>query len=788
MTDEGLATAAVDADGIVAGWSTRAGNLLGWSTEQVIGRPAAGLLAAALPVQARDAVNARAPWDGQVVVLHRDGHRVEVRLRAYPVAGAGERTQWFVLGSPAAGAPWESGGSDVGMMLDWAFTQSPLHLGLVDTELRHLRLNEVTWRAFGLGAEADGLGRPLTDLLPGVGLGLTPDFEAGQELLHEVIRTGIPARNKHVIKPPGELREQVWEIVISAVKDPTGRARGAFEVAVDVTEQHLARERLALVNDASTRIGGTLDVTRTAEELVEVTIPRLADSVAVDLLECVLHGDEPVTGPIAGTAPARRIASGSVETSNPENLLQAGQMISYPARSPAATALATGQGAMYDKTMVVPVRARGATLGLATFVRHQRPEPFAADDLILAEEIVARAAVCIDNARRYSRERAAALTLQRSLLPHRLPRQAAVDVAYRYLPAGSHVAVGGDWFDVIRLSGSRVGLVVGDVVGHGTHAAATMGRLRTAVRTLADLDLPPDELLTRLDDVVTRLVAEEGTSPDDGAITDLTATCLYAVYDPVTRHASLARAGHPYPALVSPDGVATFLDLPAGPPLGLGGLPFEAVELDLPEGSLLVLYTDGLIESRHRDIQTRLDELLAVLTMTHRPVADTADAAPVLESVCDTMIKTMLTDRPTDDVAFLLARTHTLDADRIATWDLPADPAVVADARAGASRQLRTWGLGELAATTELVVSELVTNAIRHAEPPIQLRMILDDALICEVSDASSTAPHLRRAHRLDEGGRGLLLVAHLTERWGTRHTPTGKIIWTKQPLPATRR
>jgi serine phosphatase RsbU (regulator of sigma subunit)/anti-sigma regulatory factor (Ser/Thr protein kinase) len=438
----------------------------------------------------------------------------------------------------------------------------------------------------------------------------------------------------------------------------------------------------------------------------------------------------------------------------------------------------------FHSLMLVPLRARGATLGIAVFVRHRRPEPFEQDDLVLAEEIVARAAVCIDNARRYTRERATALTLQRSLLPRSLPRQAAVQVASRYLPAGTGVAVGGDWFDVIRLSGSRVGLVVGDVTGHGIRAAATMGQLRTAVRTLADIDLEPGELLTRLDDVVARLADEEGLPPDGDGITDLSATCLYAVYDPVTRRCSLARAGHPPPAVVTPDGTAEFLDLPANPPLGLGGLPFEEAETELPEGSLLVLYTDGLIESRQRDIDTGLTAMRKVLRDVRVGAGGPPHPAPSLESICDSLVDALLPERAEDDAALLVARTRALPADRIASWDLPAEPAVVAGARARAAGQLAAWGLEQLTFTTELIVSELLTNAIRHAQPPIQVRMILDDALSCEVSDGSSTAPHLRRAGGYDEGGRGLLLVASLAERWGSRPTRTGKTIWARQPLP----
>jgi serine phosphatase RsbU (regulator of sigma subunit)/anti-sigma regulatory factor (Ser/Thr protein kinase) len=430
--------------------------------------------------------------------------------------------------------------------------------------------------------------------------------------------------------------------------------------------------------------------------------------------------------------------------------------------------------------MAVPLSARGITLGVAVFARHRRPESFGEDDLLLAQEITARAAVSIDNARRYTRERETAVALQRTLLPQRLPRQAAVDVAFRYLPTAGRAGVGGDWFDVIPLSSARVALVVGDVVGHGIHASATMGRLRTAVRTLADVDVPPDELLTHLDDLVLRLSTD--SDADSGPRADRSdqaaesaggfgATCLYAVYDPVSRVCTLARAGHPPPAVVSPEGTVEFLDVPAGPPLGLGGLPFETAEYTLPEGSLLALYTDGLIESRDQDIDEGLTRLRKAL----------AQSTANLDDLCDTVLDTLPPERRTDDIALLIARTHALDTHHVATWDLPAAAAVVARARTLATDQLATWGLDDAAFVTELVVSELVTNAIRHAEPPIQLRLIHDRNLICEVTDASSTAPHLRRARTYDEGGRGLLLVAQLTQGWGTRQTDTGKTIWAEQ-------
>jgi anti-sigma regulatory factor (Ser/Thr protein kinase) len=311
-----------------------------------------------------------------------------------------------------------------------------------------------------------------------------------------------------------------------------------------------------------------------------------------------------------------------------------------------------------------------------------------------------------------------------------------------------------------------------------------MGRLRTAVRTLADVDLAPDELLTHLDDLVAHLAAE--AESEAGACgrpvgADLGATCLYAVYDPVTRRCTLARAGHPQPALVGPDGSVDFLTLPAGPPLGLGGMPFESCELELDEGSTLVLYTDGLIESRNHPIDLGIADLGRALADSG---LDADGRAASLENACDAVLKALLPEHPGDDVALLLARPQALAAENVATLDLPCDPAMVGQAREWTLGRLAAWGLEELSFATELVVSELVTNAIRYGSPPIRLRLIRDRTLICEVSDGSSTAPHLRRARIFDEGGRGLMLVLQLTTRWGTRQTATGKTIWTEQLIP----
>ncbi|WP_372411775.1 SpoIIE family protein phosphatase [Streptomyces luteireticuli] len=552
-----------------------------------------------------------------------------------------------------------------------------------------------------------------------------------------------------------------------------------------------ARRRLELLSEASTRIGTTLDVTRTARELAEMAVPRLADYVTIDLPEAVLRGDEPAS-------PARDLHRAVVHGIRDDcPFYPAGERLDLQPTTPQLPCLTGGRTVLepdlrsaagwiaqnrvnaqrilahnVHSLIAVPLLARGIALGIASFYRARDPAPFGDDDRALAQELATRAAICIDNARRYTREHAMVLALQHSLLPQGFPEQNAVEVAHRYLPAES--GVGGDWFDVIPLSGTRVALVVGDVVGHGLHAAATMGRLRTAARNFAELDLPPDEVLTHLDNLVARLDREEcGDDPFSGITGIIGATCLYVIYDPTSQWCTMARAGHLPPALVRPDGTVTFPDLPAGPPLGLGGLPFETAEFHLPEGSQLVLYTDGLLEDRDRDFDTAVEQLRAALAHPSRPPEDT----------CREVAERVVPRHPADDIALLVARTHALDPHRIASWDLPADPALVSSVRGAVTGRLTAWGLDEIAFDTELLLSELVTNAVRYGTGPIRVRLLYDRALTCEVADHSSTAPHLRHAATTDEGGRGLFLVARLSQAWGTRYTDDGKVIWAECPL-----
>ncbi|MFD3620733.1 SpoIIE family protein phosphatase [Streptomyces sp. NPDC058676] len=789
------ASATVDEHGTVTGWSEGAEHLLGYAATQILGRPVASLLAEQPTASDLQPFSELPRWHGALTLRHRDGHRVGTRVLAHHRTREDGTRDWLMISAVTGSRPHPDDDALMrqGLLLS-PFCATSVH----DTDLRMRWSNRASRGALGL-SDDEMRGLRLSDVLD------DPVVGEVERLMRRALETGEAQYMENHARAPGETREHAWSVHLYRLEDPDGRVLGVASTGHDMTEQYWARKRLQLIAEAGQRIGSTLDVTRTAQELADVAVPDLADFVSVDLLASLddLHEEAQVI-PAASSLALRRIAHRSVYPGSPEAVVRPGEVDEYPDGSPPVESLRSGRAVLrkvtepaiadwvaqdplrtsrirefgFHSVMAVPLSARGTTLGVAVFARHRHPEPFQQDDLVLAEELAARAAVCIDNALRYTRERGTAVTLQRSLLPRSLPDQAAVEVAFRYLPAGARAGVGGDWFDVIPLSGSRVALVVGDVVGHGIHASATMGRLRTAVRTLADIDLPPDELLTHLDDLVGHLAIEaEGTerrtAGDAETAGDVGATCLYAVYDPVSRHCTLARAGHPLPAVVSPDGTVELLDLPAGPPLGLGGLPFESVEIELREGSLLALYTDGLVESRDNDVDIGITRLCQTL----------AGPAASLDVLCDTVLGAVLPERPTDDVALLIARTRALDADQVAAWDVAPHPSAVAEVRKNAVARLEGWGLNDAAFITELVVSELVTNAIRHAQPPIQLRLIHDTSLICEVSDASNTAPHMRRARTYDEGGRGLLLVAQLTHRWGTRPTPSGKTIWAEQSI-----
>ncbi|MER5183394.1 SpoIIE family protein phosphatase [Streptomyces sp. NPDC002896] len=420
----------------------------------------------------------------------------------------------------------------------------------------------------------------------------------------------------------------------------------------------------------------------------------------------------------------------------------------------------------------LPLIASGRPIGCC-IIAFLEPRELDEDERTLLAALSGLVAHALERARLYDAEHARTVELQRGLLPQVLPQLPGAITAVRYLPASEGLEVGGDWYDVIPLSGDRVALIIGDVMGHGLSEAATMGRLRTAVHTLADLELTPDDLLLQLNDLVARLGE------------DFYATFLYAVYDPATRTAHFARSGHPPPALVRQGGQIDILDLPNNPPLGVGNPPFETAELELPEHSLLAFYTDGLVETHSRDIDTGISALTGALSdALADPLTDT-ETTPGLDRLCEGLTTTLTTPHGAeDDAVLLLARPRGLPREHVADWPLPEGPIAAGEARALAAAQLRAWRLDPLVDITELLVSELVTNALRHARGPIRLRLLRSQSLLCEVSDGSTTTPHVRRAAETDEGGRGLAMVALLAQRWGTRHSTQGKTIWAEQPLP----
>jgi serine phosphatase RsbU (regulator of sigma subunit)/anti-sigma regulatory factor (Ser/Thr protein kinase) len=560
---------------------------------------------------------------------------------------------------------------------------------------------------------------------------------------------------------------------------------------MDITERRRAQRRMGALYRGAVGIGGSLDPVRNARELVDTLVPALADLACVDVPDAVLRGRAPEPGYLDPERNLlRRVAVKSVDGGWPEPLVQVGEsMPPIPDRPEFAPTHIGGMTIVSDADRVrdllghdpllttkllpegmrfslgCPLYHRGTVFGYVLAWRTHNPKPFGEEDVEVLEELCRRTTRAVENGLRYNREHSTAVVLQRSLLPPAATESSAAETAGTYLPAGGDSSVGGDWFDAFGLSSLRVALVVGDVIGHGLQATATMARLRTAVQTLAALDLGPDELLARLDDLVQRISEEAGDAETVGA------SCLFAVYDPVSRSCQLASAGHPAPAVVLPDGTASLLDVTPGPTLGVGEYPFEISTVELPPGSVLALYSNGLVR-RDLDPDGATPEFL-------RDLADlSAPDRPLRQIGEEVVSRREPADHAEDDITLLLARTRAVAPRDTAYWEFEADPAAVAQARAATTAQLDAWGLPELAFTTELVVSELVTNAVRYGGGPITLRLIRDRVLVCEVSDPSSTQPRLRRARGTDEGGRGLYLVAQLAEAWGTRYTARGKVIW----------
>jgi serine phosphatase RsbU (regulator of sigma subunit)/anti-sigma regulatory factor (Ser/Thr protein kinase) len=577
--------------------------------------------------------------------------------------------------------------------------------------------------------------------------------------------------------------------------DPRLVAQVVLRIARPSEERFLdpAVMRHALLDGAFSRTGGELDIDQMAPALVNIIVPHFCNAAGLLVLESLVGADELPSESPDGLHLLRRLAIAH-DDNDPgwDAAFPTGEILSYPPGAPYTECLDTGQPVRQDlantnlaeeiargmrrrpvarllsgtSMLLLPLIARGVTLGFLACTRYQGYRRFDAYDTEIGMEFASRAAIFIDNARRYSRERATALTLQRSLLPTGLSAPSSVEVRHRYLPGSKMIEVGGDWYESITLPGGRVALVVGDVAGHGVRAAVTMGRLRTAIRTLARLELPPAETLQQLDELMHDLGQREPHF----------ATCVYAVFDAVSGRCEVASAGHLPPLLVSPDGKSEFLDVSPSPPLGIGSGPVQTRTFKIRDGSLLVLYTDGLVERRDADI----DEGLTRLRETFGP----GSTSRPLEELCKATLAGVYADHQRDDIAVLVARLHRLAPDQHVAWKLASELTSARRARLLVRRRLRRWGLTELIPTTELLASELVTNAVRYAHGAIALRLVREGGLVIEVQDDSAALPRLRHATDEDERGRGLQVVSQLAEHWGARRTPAGKVVWCELPLP----
>lgn len=662
----GVAAVLLDADGRIVLWSPQAEDLYGYSAEEALGQYAAPLLVHEQHWELMGKLFAHVmgtgeSWAGAFPVRHKDGSTRLVEFRNMRLLD--DRGDFYALGLAADESTLRELERDVALSTR-LISQSPIGLAILDTDLRYVAVNPALERMHGISVK-DHLGRHYREIMTAAKFGVP------EAAMREVLKTGIAMVDQSTIvgRAPGDPDQHAWSISLYRLEDPQGRVLGVADVVVDVTDRYQAameaaeaRRRLALVADGSARIGTTLDVEETARELAEVIVPELADVVAVDVLDSVLDEHRPGRAPRDGPALFRALA---VKAAYPTEAVQAadppGEIAAYAADRVATETVRSGRPqliAHVDDTdlariardshaaallaragvhsyMSVPLIARGDVLGFLGLTRARNPAPFGEDDLSLAAELAARAAVCIDNARAHQSMRNAAETLQRSLLPSHPPRLPGLQIASRYRPAQATYEIGGDWYDVFPLDRDRTALVVGDVMGSGIDAAAAMGRLRTATSAFADLNLDPDQLLQHLDKITSGLE-------------HYIATCVYAVYDPHRAECHIANAGHLPPALVRSGKHPELLELPTGTPLGVGGALFETTTFGFGLGDQLVLYTDGLVETRHHPIDERLETLLDLL--------DVPDDS--LEETCDRLLRELRRPDDPDDVALLICRTQ----------------------------------------------------------------------------------------------------------------------------------
>ncbi|CAL9621874.1 hypothetical protein SUDANB108_05888 [Streptomyces sp. enrichment culture] len=783
-----LAVVVVDRDGLVSHWSRGARRLFGVPKEEAIGRTALDLL----PVSGafagdRDAAPHADDGLGPDLESSLDGGL------SYPAAG---RARLAVPGRERADVLW------------WAYPlvgPGPERLLVLAADADGLRPGDGTIEriapGFALHTDfpgAEDLARRLPEILPSMSVG------ESARIVGQILELGYPvlefSQNERVPVTPD------WGVARRAERkarrERAARARAAGEPvprelgedAEDAEDLEYAavRERLEFLNEVSGRIGTSLDLSRTIVEVSRAVVPRFTDVAGTYLREQVVAGEGFPEGVPDTTTLWHRVAvEHTDEPGRWDDVVPVGEAMPFPAHTPFFQCMTSGEpvlvpriseemghaiAAQFEKRdirplitgrsmLVVPLKARDVVLGFMILLRHPERPVFNDMDRVTGAELAARAGLVLDNARMYTFQENVAETLQDSMLPHIPPRMAGCDIATRYLPGTLLGRVGGDWFDAVKLHGGRTAFVVGDVMGHGLNSAAMMGQLRTAVQTMAGLDLPPAQLLRNLDDLAQRL--------GDTYL----ATCLYAVYDPIASELHLANAGHIPPVLVrAGDGRSELLDLPTGAPIGVGGVPFEAVRVRVEPGDRLVMCTDGLVEVRGEDIGVGLATLCE----------SAAHPAASMDDACDTIIRSLNTrGGRKDDVALLMARLNGIAPDDVAEWRLALDPAEAGRARAVVREQLHDWGLAGLAAPAELLVSELVTNAVRHSHArPVALRLVRGDTLLCEVEDDDHELPTLLSARPLDDRGRGLRVVSTLAREWGTSRTGTGKTVWFELTLP----
>ncbi|SDN35543.1 PAS domain S-box-containing protein [Streptomyces sp. cf386] len=667
----GVAAVLLDADGRVVLWSPQAEELYGYSAQEALGQYAARLLVHEehwdwVIKKFAEVMETGQSWGGTFPIRCKDGSTRLVELRNMRLLD--DRGDFYALGLGADSPMLREVERDVALSTRLIF-QSPIGIAILDTDLRYVAVNPALERMHGIPA-AQHLGRHYREIMKAT------KFEVPEAAMRQVLTTGIPLVDQSTIvgrTPADPGHQHAWSISLYRLEDPQGRVLGVADIVVEVTERYRSaleatetRRRLALIADGSARIGTTLEIDQTARELAEVTVPDFADLVAVDVLDSVVDQHRPATGDgptlfralaVKAAYPtdavhaadppghitaydADRFATRCVRTGRPVLIRHAdGNDLTRIARDERAATLLARAGV--HSYMAVPLIARGTVLGFLGLSRARDPRPFDEDDLAIATELAFRAAVCIDNARTHQSVRNAAETLQRSLLPEHPPHLPGLQVASRYLPAQAAYEIGGDWYDVLPLGSDKTALVVGDVMGSGIDAAATMGRLRTATTAFARLDLDPAQVLEHLDAITSGLE-------------QYIATCIYAAYDPHRGECHIANAGHLPPVLIRQGRHPQLLELPTGTPLGVGGIPFETTTVRFAAGDRLVLYTDGLVETRHQPIDERLHTLLRLLDAPDSP----------LEETCDRLLHDLRHPDNHDDVALLIARARRSTPDR----------------------------------------------------------------------------------------------------------------------------